>query len=100
MLTSVTAIVLLILLCVMLMVDVPLVAEAVNSETNVDYDKYTDSDTLLNSDKTIQEYESALFSSKANINDGLLTVTGDDPIVQIVPKNLFAEIGEKLYIGK
>ena len=71
------------------------------------FDDYTNSDTLLNMpSKTISEYKTdvSLYRSTASIetinNQHSLTVEGDDPIVNIVPKELFINIGDHLYIGK
>lgn len=71
------------------------------------YDNYTNSDSLLNnSTKNINNYptDTTLYRSTSNIsrNNGVfsLSISDDDPIVQIVPKELFYYIGEHLYIGK
>lgn len=66
----------------------------------VDYDKYTDSDTLLGGSKTLRDYASSLHHSTVSWNGTKYTVTEDDPIVQIVPKSLFVTKGEYLHIGK
>lgn len=91
--------VLMVLLSAIFTMDVPFIADAADVST-VDYDKYTDSDTLLNGSKTIREYPDTLYNSTTSIKGNVLNVYGDDPIVQIVPKSLFATSGEYLHIGK
>lgn len=90
---------LMVLLSAIFTIDVPFIADAADTSV-VDYDKYTDSDTLLNGSKTIREYPDTLYNSTTSIKGNVLNVYGDDPIVQIVPKSLFAASGEYLHIGK
>lgn len=66
----------------------------------IDYDAYTDSDTLLSGTNTIRDYVKSLYRSTVSWNGTKYNVTADDPIVQIVPKSLFATEGEYLHIGK
>lgn len=66
----------------------------------INYDAYTDSDTLLNGTSTIRDYVKSLYRSTVSWNGTKYSVTADDPIVQIVPKSLFATEGEYLHIGK
>ena len=73
------------------------VASAVDT-TAVNYDAYTDSDELLGSNYTIRDYASLLHHSTVSWNKEIYNVTADDPIVQIVPKSLFATKGEYLNI--
>lgn len=56
----------------------------------VDYDDYT------NVDGIIHEYESQYFGI-CETEDGKIT---DDPIIQIIPKELFFQFGRHLYIGR
>ena len=74
--------------------------------TEIDYNAYTDSDFLINdNEKTIFDYPE-MFAQKSKIevepiSGQTLYVEdlGDDDIVKIVPKQLFAQVGEELYIG-
>ena len=86
------------------------------------FDLFTDSDNLYNSDgdtKSIYNYIDSLYKTKIsriekipcensskykNGNSGyagiICTVDGDDPIVKIIPKELFARRGVYLHIGR
>lgn len=69
------------------------------------YDEYTDTDFLLNNNqKKIQDYSSELYAEdmEVNFNNNNIVLTNleDDAIVQIVPKELFSQIGNHIYIGK
>ena len=61
---------------------------------------------LTYSGKTIADYENDLYATECRPEideEGVLYLTDvqkDDPIVEIVPKELFSGIGETLYIGK
>lgn len=77
-----------------------LVASATNKTPSVGYDSYTDSDTLINSSYTIRDYVGTLHHSTVGWKDDMFYVTADDPIVQIIPRELFATKGEYLHIGK
>lgn len=74
--------------------------------TEIDYDAYTNSDVILGDQtKTIFDYPE-MFAQKSKIevepiSGQTLYVEdlGDDDIVKIVPKQLFAQVGEELYIG-
>ncbi|MBD5091946.1 MAG: hypothetical protein HDT36_01010, partial [Clostridiales bacterium] len=61
---------------------------------------YTDSDTINGMQKSIREYPSALYQTKARISGGKLVIDGDDPIVNIIPRAYFVERSEHIYIGK
>ncbi|MDE6060797.1 MAG: hypothetical protein K2G31_04945 [Clostridia bacterium] len=61
---------------------------------------YTDSDTIYGMQKSIREYPSALYQTKARVSSGKLVIDGDDPIVNVIPRAYFVERGEHLYIGK
>lgn len=56
---------------------------------NINYDSYTNSDGIINS------YESSYLGNYKDENDKIT----DDQIVQIVPKELFFQQGQHLYIG-
>lgn len=76
------------------------VASATDEEVEEpNYDEYIDSDTLLNGSYTIRDYADTLYHSTVSWNGSHYTVNDDDPIVQIVPKELFKEDGEYLHIG-
>ena len=70
------------------------------------HDNYTNSDQLYggNTNYTIQDYKTELYQTTSIIysEDASLRLSGgsDDPIVNIVPKALFANVGEYLHIGK
>lgn len=71
------------------------VASATDEEVEEpNYDEYTDSDTLLNRSYTIRDYVNTLHHSTVSWNGSRYTVNDDDPIVQIVPKDLFKDEGE------
>lgn len=55
-----------------------------------DYADYTESDTINGLNKTIQDYQDDLWGSNR---------TGDDPIIYIVPKDLFMTPCEVSYLG-
>ena len=69
-------------------------------------DNYTNSDQLYagHTNYTIQDYKTSLYQTTSSIvSEGeSLKLSGgsDDPIVNIVPKSLFANVGEYLHIGK
>lgn len=74
---------------------------AMNSNTLANnYDAYTDSDYLYDPDEnrnlttTINDYYSELFG-QGDLGD----LRSDDPIVNIVPKNLFTTVGHYTYVG-
>lgn len=103
-----------ILLLLVMISNLPTTYTEINAKAEADFlvtagmfDEYTNSDTLLNMpSKTISEYktDSSLYKSTSSIetiNSQLqLTAEGDDPIVNIVPKALFMNIGDHLYVGK
>lgn len=103
------AIVLLLCVCCVAMAFMP-VSEAKASGNEVkstNFEFYTESDELLTySGKTIADYENNLYATECRPEideEGVLYLTDvqkDDPIVEIVPKELFSGIGETLYIGK
>ncbi len=71
------------------------------------YDNYTDSDYLFNSNsQKITDYptDESLYKASSSIvaNEGVLSasILDDDNIVKIIPKELFINIGDHLYIGK
>ena len=70
------------------------------------HDNYTNSDQLYGgqTNYTIQDYKTTLYQTTSSIvSEGAsLRLSGgsDDPIVNIVPKSLFANVGEYLHIGK
>ena len=71
------------------------------------YDAYTDSDYLFggNEGYSIHQYKETLFkttsSTSHNNTDGFeLQAANDDPIVNIIPKEIFMNEGEYLHIGK
>ena len=83
-----------------------------NDIVDANYTNYTNSINLLyDTDKTIFDYvdeNNPLKGTKSKVTnsseivgrtDMILTGSGDDDIVQIVPKELFATVGEKLCIG-
>jgi len=77
--------------------DLPVASAA---ESSVNFDEYTDSDVLLGGTKTVRDYANSLHHSTVSWNGATYTVRADDPIVQIVPKSLFATKGEHIHIGR
>lgn len=61
---------------------------------------YTDSDMLYGMGDTIQNYPSRLFASKVDAPGSLVDILGDDPIVNIIPRQYFIDRGDHIYIGK
>ncbi|NLE04947.1 MAG: hypothetical protein GX638_09115, partial [Crenarchaeota archaeon] len=78
----------------------------VSAATISEVEQYTDSDNLLyRTDNTIGDYSDELYNTTSSIsNNGsapfTLTVTADDPIVEIIPKDYFKQVGETIHIGK
>ena len=60
------------------------------NSNSYNYDEYTNTNGIIN------DYVSTYFGHHT-LNNGDIT---DDPIVQIVPKNLFFSLGQFLYIGR
>lgn len=56
-------------------------AADVSSDGEVDYDEFTDSDTLRGRTNTIHEYASKLHHSTSSISNKSLSVSADDSIV-------------------
>ena len=79
-----------------------------------EYSAYTDSDYIYNSNSglnetyTIQDYKDSLYKTTSNIElanssfpDSYSAIaTSDDPIVKIIPRELFENEGNHLYIGR
>ena len=67
---------------------------------------YTDSDYLTEGEAfTIRDYSNRLIGTQAHVQyeDGIYRIVSpenDDPIVSIIPKNLFYTVGSELVIGK
>ena len=85
----------------------PAKADGLVETTKSEYDTYTDSDQVLYySDKTIRDYPDSLYATQCRIcynEEGILDLENagtDDPIVGIVPKDLFSGTGRVLHIGK
>lgn len=77
------------------------------SSESAAYDIYTDSDQIIGyNGYTIQNYSDKLFTTKikptfdANKNLVLQNKETDDPIIGIIPKQLFKEVNKTLHIGK
>ncbi|MFA5449283.1 MAG: GLUG motif-containing protein [Clostridia bacterium] len=70
------------------------------------YDSYTDDDYFSYNgfSYSILSYTSLLYKSTSNITrsngTNSLTITADDPIINIIPKELFTVCGDYIYIGK
>ncbi len=69
------------------------------------YDDYTESDYLLNFPAyTIRDYEEDLFKSGLDYNNGYfadeIIVSSDDPVVGIIPRELFINSGNHVFIGE
>lgn len=54
-------------------------------------------DYLTNTDSFIDEYDDSAYINSSSTNFGYQT---DNSIVNIIPKNLFFQVGKQLYIGK
>lgn len=82
--------------------------DAVENSYSENFDNYTDSDEFNynNINYSIYEYKSKLYCKNIKMidtsiqNKWLVEINGDDPIINIVPKEAFAEEGEHFYIGK
>lgn len=61
---------------------------------------YTDSDQIYGMQQTIREYPASLYRSQARVNRNKLEISGDDPIVNIIPREYFRLKGEHFYLGK
>lgn len=75
--------------------------ELISALDNGAYDEFTD---INNPNGVyINRYISDNYSSQASIygDNGInFDITGEDPIVNIIPKNLFKEVGKTFYVGK
>lgn len=58
-------------------VESPIITVAYAADSSVNFDEYTDSDTLRNGTKTIRDYANSLHHSTVSINDFILSVTTD-----------------------
>lgn len=74
------------------------------------FDRFTDSDSLLDLQSgqqtgTIQDYKKSLYrtgikSYTTDTNCAIFNVDGDDPIIRIIPRELFERRGTYLHIGR
>lgn len=75
-------------------------ADVATDSINGQYDDYTDSDAWIYKYGVPNRYQEDLIATTVTINNFKLTVNEDDPIINIIPKDLFFEEGKHLYIGR
>ena len=80
--------------------EVKTVSEPVSSLISNQNFGETDMFTFEGTQYGIDQYATDLSEKGAVLNSGEYIITQDNPIINIVPKHLFKEVGENLYIGK